>query len=89
MRDLPAGFAVPVFRSLCQPILIAGVKREFALALWLGVGLCVANGGFWRVWWTIPVAFLVHVGVAYGTRHDPDFLEVARRRLRSPQRLSP
>jgi type IV secretory pathway TrbD component len=89
MDELPPGYEVPVFQSLHEPILVAGVRREFALFLWLGVGLAVANGGIMRTWWVIPFGVVCHLGAAYGTRSDPDFLQVVIRRMRAPRRLHP
>ena len=89
MNGLPPGFEVPVFKSLYEPILVAGVRREFAMFLWLGVGLAVANGGLSRMWWVIPCGLVLHLAVAFGTRNDPDFLKVAVRRVRAPRRLHP
>lgn len=89
MEGMPPGFEVPVFRSLYEPILVAGVRREVALFLWLGVGLVVANGGLARTWLIIPVSLICHVAVAYGTRHDPDVVQIVIRRMRAPRRLYP
>jgi len=89
MDGSPPGFEVPVFRSLYEPILVAGVRREFALFLWLGGGLALANAGLSRTWRVIPFACVCNVAVAYGTRHDPDFLKVLVRRMKAPRRLQP
>jgi len=79
---LPSDYAAPVHRSLIEPILMAGAPRSVAiingtLAAALGLGL--------RLWVPGLVLGLVgHVLATWAARHDPDFVDVARRHLRLP-----
>jgi type IV secretion system protein VirB3 len=79
---LPPGFEVPVHRSLTEPILLGGAPRALAIvngtlagAVGLGLRLWVAG----IVLWTIGHA----LGV-WAARHDPQFVDVARRHVRYP-----
>ena len=83
--DLPPDYAAPVHRSLIEPILMAGAPRSVAiingtLAAALGLGL--------RLW--VPgllLGLLGHALAAWAARHDPDFVDVARRHLRLPSHM--
>ena len=80
--DLPPDYAAPVHRALTEPILMAGAPRAVAilngtLAAALGLGL--------RLWLAGLVLGLIGHGLAvWEARHDPDFVDVARRHLRLP-----
>jgi type IV secretion system protein VirB3 len=80
------GFAAPVHRSLCEPILLGGAPRAVAilngtLAAALGLGLRLWLAGL--VFWVISHGFAV-----WAAKRDPLFVEVARRHLRIPAHLS-
>ncbi len=83
--DLPPGYAAPVHRALTEPILMAGAPRSLAiingtLAAALGLGL--------RLWIVgLVLAILGHALAVWAARHDPDFVDVARRHLRLPSHL--
>ncbi|WP_303831558.1 VirB3 family type IV secretion system protein [Asticcacaulis taihuensis] len=83
--DLPSDYAAPVHRALTDPILMAGAPRAVAiingtLAAALGLGL--------RLWVLgLVLAVVGHALAAWAARHDPDFLDVARRHLRLPAHL--
>ena len=78
--DLPQGFAVPLHRSLTEPLLLAGVPRSLAilngtLAAALGLGL--------RLWLAGLLLFLLgHALAAALTRRDHQFLAVLSRHAR-------
>ena len=70
MSELP-GWTAPLYQSLTQPQLIAGVSRNFFICIFTLIGTVV-------LWWT-PI--LLIGGVLYlvawiGTRYDPDFFEI-------------
>jgi type IV secretion system protein VirB3 len=80
-EDLP-GFAVPVHRSLAEPILLAGAPRALAivngtLAAAIGMGL--------RLWIAGLVLAVVGHGLAvFAARRDAQILPVARRHMALP-----
>ncbi len=80
--DLPPDYAAPVHRSLTEPILMAGAPRAVAivngtLAAALGLGL--------RLWVAgLVIGLIGHALAVWAARHDPDFIDVARRHLRHP-----
>ena len=80
------GFEVPLHRSLCEPILLAGAPRSIAivngtLAAALGIGL--------RLWIAGLLLWLVgHMAAVWAAKRDPDFVEVVRRHLRIPAHLN-
>jgi type IV secretion system protein VirB3 len=79
---LPPDYAAPVHRSLTEPILMAGAPRAVAivngtLAAALGLGL--------RLWVAgLVIGLIGHALAVWAARHDPDFIDVARRHLRLP-----
>lgn len=83
--DPPPTYAAPVHRALTDPILMAGAPRAIAivngtLAAALGLGL--------RLWlFGLLLGLLGHALAVWAARHDPDFVDVARRHLRLPSYL--
>ncbi len=76
----PAGFSVPLHRSLTDPILLGGAPRSFAIfngtlaaALGLGLQQWIAGGLLWIGGHALGV-FLA--------KRDPHFLEVLIRHIR-------
>ncbi len=84
MDEVP-GFHVPVHRALTEPILLGGAPRGLAivngtLAGAVGLGL--------RLWFAGLALWVVgHVLSVWAERHDPQFVDVARRHLRYPSWL--
>jgi type IV secretory pathway TrbD component len=74
------GYEVPVYRSLTEPILLAGAPRAVAvvngtLAAAIGLGL--------RLWLAgIILWILGHSIAVFAAKRDPDFLQVLLRHLR-------
>lgn len=74
------GFEVPLYRSLTEPILLAGAPRAVAvvnatLAAALGLGL--------RLWLAGLLLWVIGHSIAvFAAKRDPDFVEVLRRHLR-------
>ena len=83
--DPPPDYAAPVHRALTDPILLAGAPRAIAiingtLAAALGLGL--------RLWlFGLLLGLLGHALAVWAARHDPEFVDVARRHLRLPSYL--
>ncbi|MFO1116542.1 MAG: VirB3 family type IV secretion system protein [Beijerinckiaceae bacterium] len=86
MNDTIPGFAIPVHRSLAEPILLGGAPRSVAiltgtLAAAIGLGL--------RLW--IPgllIWAIGHAAAVWAAKRDPLFVDVVRRHLRIPGHLS-
>ncbi|WP_260929137.1 VirB3 family type IV secretion system protein [Novosphingobium sp. 9] len=82
-----AGFHVPVYRALSEPILLGGAPRALAivngtLAGALGLGL--------RLWIVGLVVWALGHGLAvWSARRDPQFVDVARRHIRYPVWMGP
>jgi type IV secretion system protein TrbD len=80
------GFEVPLHRALTEPILLGGAPRSIAilngtLAAVVGLGL--------RLWIAGLLLWLIGHGLAvWAAKRDPHFVEVVRRHLRIPARLS-
>jgi len=82
---IPEDFVAPVHRALVEPILLGGAPRALALvngtlaaALGLGLRLWAAGVALWIIGHALGVL---------AARHDPDFVEAARRHLRLPAYL--
>lgn len=80
------GFEVPLYRSLTEPVLLAGAPRTVAIvngtiaaALGLGLQLWIAGLVLWVLGHSIAV---------FAAKRDPDFVEVLRRHLRQRTHLS-
>jgi len=80
------GFEVPLYRSLTEPILLAGAPRAVAvvngtIAAALGLGL--------RLWLAGLILWVLGHSIAvFAAKRDPDFVEVLRRHLRQRTYLS-
>lgn len=85
----PPGFEVPVFRSLHEPILLGGAPRDFVILHWMTTFVLSARVGWPGFWLILLAGVVVHVAIALGTRHDPQFIEVLSKAFRSPPRLDP
>jgi len=80
------GFEVPLYRSLTEPVLLAGAPRAVAVvngtvAAALGLGL--------RLWLAGLVLWLLGHSIAvFAAKRDPDFAQVLLRHLRQRSYLS-
>lgn len=86
MGPPPEGFEVPIHRSLTEPILLAGLPRNFAFLLWTP-GMVIILG-LYQLWF-VPIQIGLHLVFAYLTKRDPHFFEVFKRALRAHHRLEP
>jgi len=80
---LPQGYALPLHRSLTEPILMGGAPRSVAIlngtlaaAIGLGLQLWLAGIVFWVVGHGLSV---------FAAKRDPKFLEVLVRHVRQPR----
>lgn len=81
------GFFAPVHRALADPILLGGAPRSLAIvngtlagAIGLGLRLWIAGLVIWAVG---------HALAVWAARHDPAFVDVARRHLKYPSWMRP
>lgn len=79
------GFDVPLYRSLTEPILMAGAPRPLAIA----VGTLAAAVGIGLQLWIIgALVWIVGHGLAvWGARVDPQFVEVFARHIKHRSHL--
>jgi type IV secretion system protein TrbD len=80
MADACGGMEIPVYRSLTEPILIAGAPRSIAIlngtmAAALGLGLQMWLGG-------LVIWLSGHTLAVLAARYDPQFAEILPRHLR-------
>lgn len=74
------GFEVPLYRSLTEPVLLAGAPRAVAvvngtIAAAVGLGL--------RLWLAGLILWIAgHSLAVFAAKRDPDFVEVLLRHLR-------
>lgn len=85
MDPRPEGFELPLAQALAEPVLIAGMPRDYAIlmgttALLLGLALRIWWLGL--IWWAAAQA----LGL-YAARADRRFFQVLRRHLRRPGHL--
>ena len=86
MTESVPGFVVPLHRALTEPILLGGAPRSIAI---LNGTLAAAISLGLRLWVAGLVLWLIGHGLAvWAAKRDPLFVEVARRHLRIPGRLS-
>ncbi|MFD1625478.1 MULTISPECIES: VirB3 family type IV secretion system protein [Azospirillum] len=83
--DPVPGFHVPVHRALTEPILLGGAPRAVAIA---NGTLAAAIALGLRLWIPGLILWVVgHAAAVWAAKHDPQFVEVARRHLRHPAHL--
>jgi len=80
------GYEVPVHRSLTEVILLGGLPRTVAFLLWTMAG-AIAFG--LHQLWIVPIALVLHVGLAMAAKKDPFFFEVFIQALKAPKQLLP
>lgn len=83
--DLRDGWELPVAQSLAEPVLLAGMPRDYAIlmgtiALMLGLAL--------RIWWLGLLWWAAaHALGLFVSRSDKRFFDVLRRHLARPGHL--
>jgi len=79
-------YAIPLHRSLAEPILLAGAPRSAAIAI--GTLAAVLALGL-RLWIPGLVTWiLLHSAAVFAARRDPEFMAVALRAARQREHLS-
>ena len=80
------GLTVPLYRSLTEPILIAGAPRAIAI---LNGTVAAAIGLGLQLWLAGLLLWLAgHALAVMAARHDPHFAEVLPRHLRHKAQLT-
>lgn len=77
MEEKPvSGYESPIHRSLTEDILLGGVPRDYALINGtIGAALGIGGGS----WYLIPLFLVIHIGLAYITKNDTQFIDCLRR----------
>lgn len=74
------GYAIPIHRSLTEPMMMAGAPRSIAI---LNGTIAAAVGLGLQMWIAGILLFLIGHGVAvYAAKKDPKFVEVGVRHLK-------
>lgn len=79
------GWELPVAGALAEPVMLAGMPREYAILVGtvaVVIGLALRLWWLGLLWWAAATA----VGL-YAARTDKRFFEVLRRHLRTPGHL--
>jgi type IV secretory pathway TrbD component len=85
MDPRPEGWDLPVAQGLAEPVMLAGMPRDYAVlmgtvALMLGLAL--------RIWWLgLGWWAIAHAVGLYAARVDKRFFQVLARHLRLPGHL--
>ena len=81
----PAGWELPVAAALAEPVMLAGMPREYAILMGT---VAVVLGLALRIWWLGLLWWAAaHAIGLYAARADKRFFEVLRRHLALPGHL--
>jgi type IV secretion system protein VirB3 len=81
----PDGWDLPVAQALTEPVLMAGMPRDYAIAMGtiaLVLGLALRIWWLGLAWWAVAHA----IGL-WAARSDRRFFDVLRRHLKLPDHL--
>lgn len=76
---VPAGFEIPIHRSLTEQILMGGVPRTIAI---LNGTFVAALGLGLHSFLALPLGIIFHLLAVAATRSDPQFFDCFKRHLR-------
>lgn len=77
-KDLPEGYYVPLHRSLTEPVLIAGVPRDFFFMNWsAGIAITIS----FTIYPFLIITFILHALMIYVTKKDPQYFGALRRHI--------
>lgn len=74
-EQVPAGYCLPLFKSLTQQVLIMGVPRAFMVANIAILGIFVMAMHFFYI---IPLNVVLHFGAIYLAQNDEQFFDCLR-----------
>jgi type IV secretory pathway TrbD component len=81
----PEGYDVPVVAALTEPVLMAGVPRDYAILMGT---IAAVLGLALKIWWLGVLWWAVaHAAGLWAARQDKLFLVVLRRHLALPDQL--
>lgn len=80
----PEGYRIAVHRSLTEPIMMAGIPRNIAIANGVATVSCVVGA---HNLWVLPLGLLSHVVLVTLHRRDKAILSVLKRNLDKPSHL--
>lgn len=80
------GFRIPIHRSLCDVILVAGLPRNFAIALWTCIAAIVMG---MHQFWFLGIGLCAHFFFVWVTKQDPHFFDIFKKAVKVPKRLDP
>ena len=77
-NEIPDGFYVPIHKSLTEPMLMAGVPRDFCL---VNATLGFAVGIMSAAYPVLILNFLAHIIAVAFTKKDPQFFDCLKRHI--------
>lgn len=78
MAGQPEGYNIPLHRSLTEPLLMAGVPRNFCMMnLTMGLGISIMI----KFYFFLLITFFLHVVMVFVTKKDPQYFEALRRHV--------
>lgn len=85
MSDAPLGYELPLAQGLAEPIMIAGMPRDYAILVGT---IAVVLGLALRIWWLGLLWWAAaHAVGLFAARTDKRLFEVLRRHLALPPHL--
>lgn len=75
----PAGFRLPLFRSLTEQVLVLGAPRGFMVMNLMMLAIFVVSFHFFYI---VPLHVILHFGAIYLAKHDAQFFECLKLYLR-------
>lgn len=70
--EKPEGYYIAVHKSLIDPFLMAGVPTNFFIMLGT---MAMSIGVMLKMYWFIPISFVLFFIVRHFTKKDPQFFE--------------
>ena len=85
MEPRPEGWDLPVAQALSEPVLMAGMPRDYAILMGT---VAVVLGLALRIWWLGLLWWAVaHAVGLFAARADRRFFDVLRRHLSTPSHM--
>ena len=83
--DRREGWELPIAQALAEPVMLAGMAREYAILMGT---IAVVLGLALRIWWLGLLWWAAgHAVGLYAARNDKQFFHVLRRHLARPGHL--
>lgn len=78
-EDFPAGYRLPLYRSLTEKLLLAGAPKNVIVINAMLAAIFIIPFSFF---WILPINLLVYSGSIYFTQKDDHFFECLVRYVR-------